>query len=169
MLTLDLYVSQLLFNLGSILPHTLVIFLASYLIWLVVLIVIFRSRAQTKKVLLQALLAVGFSYALNFIIGFFLFRERPFISLAIEPLIQVAHLGRSFPSDHAAVAATLAMIVFLHDKKSGMLLLVLALIVALSRVLAGVHFVSDVVVGSVVGIGVALLLHHWTRRTLFIF
>ena len=67
----------------------------------------------------------------------------------------------SFPSGHAARAAMLAVIaVALGPAWWAALLLAWAPLVALARVVMGVHYVSDVVVGAVCGVvcGVAVVM-----------
>jgi undecaprenyl-diphosphatase len=68
----------------------------------------------------------------------------------------------SFPSGHAARAMMLAVVMMgLGSIGLGFLLLVWALLVALSRVAMGVHYLSDVLAGMVLGLviaGVVLLL-----------
>lgn len=63
----------------------------------------------------------------------------------------------SFPSGHAASATAFATGVALEFPLAGALVAPLAAAVAYSRVHVGVHYVSDVAVGALVGIGVAVL------------
>lgn len=64
----------------------------------------------------------------------------------------------SFPSGHAARAMLIAVIALgLGPLWLGLLLLLWAPLVALARVAMGVHFLSDVVVGALVGILLALV------------
>jgi undecaprenyl-diphosphatase len=61
----------------------------------------------------------------------------------------------SFPSDHAAGAFALAVGIWLYDRTLGAALLVLATVLALSRVVAGTHYPGDVLAGAVLGAAVA--------------
>src|SRR5690606_12051881 len=71
------------------------------------------------------------------------------------------------PSDHAVLFFALAMCIFFTHRKLGVLLLLHALlIVGLPRVYIGVHFPSDVAVGAVVGIVMALPMLGLTRLIL---
>jgi undecaprenyl-diphosphatase len=64
----------------------------------------------------------------------------------------------SFPSGHAARAFLIAVVATaLGPAWAGILLWVWAPLVSLARVAMGVHYVSDVVAGAIVGILVALL------------
>ena len=68
----------------------------------------------------------------------------------------------SMPSDHAALAFALAMGVFLIHRKWGILVLLHAIVViCLPRAYLGMHYLTDLLVGAMVGISAAWL----TMRT----
>jgi len=104
-------------------------------------------------------------YYINKVIGFYFFRERPYISLGFENLLGEVHPDKSFPSDHTSLAWTMALMVFLYNKKYGVFLLAIALLVSISRILAGVHYISDILGGIVVGTIIALFVYWLTKRS----
>lgn len=59
----------------------------------------------------------------------------------------------SFPSGHAALSAALATIGYIYNKRFGVVLYICALLVGVSRIVAGVHFPFDIIAGYVLGIG----------------
>ena len=63
----------------------------------------------------------------------------------------------SFPSDHAAAAVAIAIVLFLTHRRLGAIALLVAGLVCLARVYVGAHYPGDVVAGAAVGIGVAWL------------
>jgi undecaprenyl-diphosphatase len=62
---------------------------------------------------------------------------------------------RSFPSIHTTVAFAGATVFW--GTPLGVFMLVCAIIVALSRVAVGVHFVSDIIVGALIGVTVTFM------------
>lgn len=83
---------------------------------------------------------------------------RPFEVYAnLKPFFVTAH-GDAFPSGHATFMGALAVGVFLQKKKLGLIFLLGAIIVAIARVLANVHWPVDVVAGFLFGALVAIIL-----------
>ncbi|MBI2050801.1 MAG: phosphatase PAP2 family protein [Parcubacteria group bacterium] len=151
--------SRALFEAGERLPESLVVFLASYLIWVMavlLLIALWRARTTRRAAILLAGSAL-LAYGANALIGFLIVRPRPFVSGEVaHALISTAHLGGSYPSDHAAIAWALGCAYALMKQKNAWLFLGMAFLVSVGRVLAGVHFVEDAAVGALVGLGAAL-------------
>jgi undecaprenyl-diphosphatase len=64
----------------------------------------------------------------------------------------------SFPSDHATGAYAIAFAILLRHRKAGVVALILATLVGVSRVALGTHYPTDVLGGAAVGALAALLL-----------
>lgn len=64
----------------------------------------------------------------------------------------------AFPSDHATAAYAIAFAILLRHRKAGSLALMLATLVAASRVALGTHYPTDVLGGAAVGAIAAALL-----------
>ncbi len=79
-------------------------------------------------------------------------RERPFDDGQGRALITMVWEGPSFPSAHAALAFALASMALIFDAGLyGPWLFIGAILVAWGRVAVGVHYVSDVIVGALLG------------------
>jgi len=65
----------------------------------------------------------------------------------------------SFPSGHSICAFAFAVSIGLFEPTLMYGLLFCALSVAISRIMLGLHFLSDVVVGSLIGAGLAYACH----------
>lgn len=78
-------------------------------------------------------------------------RPRPCITMHIEPL--VGHkTGESFPSRHTVSAFSIALAIFVIDPLLGYLALLIAIIVALTRILCGLHHISDVLFAIIISL-----------------
>lgn len=99
------------------------------------------------------------------IIAHFYFRERPVdLNILGEKEILFKRPDYSFPSDHAIFLFSIATGFYLAGYKQLALVLYLAaIIISLARVVVGVHFLGDVIVGAIIGIFIAWL--AWQFRT----
>ena len=135
--------------------NTLIIFAAKDLIFLIVLagIVIFlMAKTGAKKELLKVgIIAAPLAYLIAKVAGHFYNNPRPFISEHVIPLISHDN-SNGFPSDHTLLGVTVAAVIFTYNKKWGIILGVLALIVGYARVLAGVHHAVDIIGATVFAI-----------------
>ena len=140
----------------------LIVFLASWLIWAMAAVSLLsclhaaRAGASWDKhgwrTFVHAGIAVGVGLLCNRVIGLFYFRPRPFIShLGVHPLVSVTPYMQSFPSGHATAAFAIATAVAAAHPRLGRWMFVCATLVALGRVLAGVHYPADILAGAVVG------------------
>ncbi len=66
----------------------------------------------------------------------------------------------SFPSGHAITAFAVAISLGLFYPELQTCLLMMALLIAASRIILGMHFLSDVVAGTTIGIALGLLSFH---------
>lgn len=77
---------------------------------------------------------------------------RPYTKYGITPLINKDKIGESFPSRHTLSAFLITMTGFYVYFPVGIVLAVMSLIIAITRVVSGVHFTKDVIAGAVIGI-----------------
>jgi undecaprenyl-diphosphatase len=73
-------------------------------------------------------------------------------------------VNSSFPSSHAANAATIALVLGLRWPRLAPAFWLLASLVAYSRMYLNRHFLSDVLVGMALGVGLSLLTVRWLRE-----
>jgi undecaprenyl-diphosphatase len=92
----------------------------------------------------------------------FYFDPRPFVQGNFTPLLPHA-ADNGFPSDHTLLAAAIAFATFHFNKKLGLFLLLLAILVGVARILAGVHHVADIA-GSIIITGLVYFLAVYSIR-----
>jgi len=93
-------------------------------------------------------------------------RARPAVADSDWKALIATPSSESFPSGHASTAFAAAMAITVLAPRLRMPALVLAALVAASRVVLGVHYPSDVLVGALVGAAVGTAVALVTRRLL---
>jgi len=147
------------------------IFAAKYLIFVIVAIslsLFIRNRLAAINAFISSIIAL----AINYLISLIYFRPRPFVSHLVNLLISKPASDKSFPSDHTALAFALAFSIYFSlrqaqgklNKKLGIFLLVLALIVGLGRIYVGVHYPLDILGGILVGFLTAFLVKRVKKK-----
>lgn len=109
------------------------------------------GRRRRQFAVVQAFVAVMVANALVKLCNLLLFRARPFTDLEVN-LLFYRPTDSTLPSNPAAVAFAFAATVYLHERTWGLWMGLLAGLFGLARVMAGVHYPLDVVVGAGVGI-----------------
>ena len=84
-------------------------------------------------------------------------RPRPYTALGFTPLFPKDKPGQSMPSRHCFSAAAIAGAAWYVLPPLGLALAVLAVLIAVSRVVTGVHYVSDVLAGLAFGAVLAVV------------
>lgn len=142
----------------------LTVFFADYAIFGLLFTPLFLWLAKAKEIALHSILSAFSAWAIGQFIKDFFYLPRPFLTTGQTPVAGYFS-GGSFPSNHTAAAFAIAVSVALHHRRFGLVLLVLASLIGLSRILGGVHYPADVVGGVVIGSSVAILFDrlHPTR------
>jgi len=109
------------------------------------------NRRDKDKVL-KIILGTGISFAGCSLIRRLINRQRPYEKYNIEKLINKKKEGRSFPSRHVFSAALISTYVYFENKRSGILCFFVTMIIGIIRIISGVHYVSDVVAGYILGV-----------------
>ena len=134
-----------------------------------VLIVIlgFIYWSYDKKVGEKMGFTIFISLAFNSLLKLVIHRPRPFVAdSTIEPLRLDTAGGYSFPSGHTQTAATTFFRLHLNIKKRWLLIvaIVITILVAISRMYLGVHYLTDVLVGAALGITIAWIFGKYFDR-----
>ncbi|WP_353095196.1 phosphatase PAP2 family protein [Tissierella praeacuta] len=112
------------------------------------LILVFNRDVRFWRVLLTP----GVSFVLVSAFRNYTNFPRPYEVLDIVPIINKTTKGKSFPSRHVFSIFVIAMTLYYISIPTGIALMVIGIILAIIRVLGGVHFPRDVIVGAMTGI-----------------
>ncbi|MNY87479.1 putative undecaprenyl-diphosphatase YbjG [compost metagenome] len=122
------------------------IFIANDLLYCMILLFAWfwlRGNYDTKKQILKAFIFTSIAILISQCISHVYYHPRPFVMEVGRTLIYHAPNG-SFPSDHMLIFSTIAFsYLFSAQRKLGGFLLIMAWLVAWSRVYLGVHFPLD--------------------------
>jgi len=132
----------------------MIIFFASILIWLMFfgLIVLWVIDGKIKKeTVIHAIFSCLIAYAIGELTKTFFPTLRPFQFDGGMPQTLTIPSDGAFPSSHSAVGFALAVTILKHDRKVGILYLIMAGLVGVARIMAHVHYPIDIMVGAVIG------------------
>ncbi len=159
LINLELSVLNFIYGMHSPLLDRIMVFITRLgdkgLLWIMLALLLCLTK-KYRRAGITMLLAL----LINLIIGNItlkplIARVRPFeYTDAIELLIDIPR-DFSFPSGHTFASFASAYTMFLFYKKEGTILLIIAALIAFSRLYLYVHFPSDVLCGCLFGIGVA--------------
>jgi membrane-associated phospholipid phosphatase len=130
---------------NKILTFTVFLLYPLLLIWL---------SLKYRQYLLRAVLVPFVSFVLVTVVRRLINRARPYEAYGIPSAVYKSTTGKSFPSRHVFSIFIIA-VTFLYlgpDPMIGLALFAAGVILGIIRILIGVHYVSDVVVGAIVGI-----------------
>jgi undecaprenyl-diphosphatase len=126
---------------------TIAIGVAAFCLWLLA-----RPGGNPKWKLVSgsALGAAALGLLVNKIISAEWHRDRPFAHHSAH-VWGPRKTDASFPSDHASAAFGIAVAVALLDPLAGAFFIVLAVLIAVGRVVVGEHYPGDVIAGAAIG------------------
>ncbi len=93
-------------------------------------------------------------------------RLRPFVENQANVLISQSPLEPGLPSGHAVMAFTLALPVFLYNRRAGIWLIFIALVISAARIFVGVHYPTDILAGIMLSLFVVFFLNFF--REIFV-
>lgn len=141
------------------------------ILWIALGIVLLFFK-KTRPMGITVLVALLFDYLIiNITLKDLISRPRPFVvNDLIEPLVTNVSPYRSFPSGHSGGSFAAMFAVYRWaPKKIGIPALVLASLVALSRLYVGVHYPTDIIAGCIIGFICSVLAYgvvKWAMRKL---
>jgi len=135
-----------------------------YVMVLAFLVLVFAQPTLRRRLYLFAEAALAIMLSRGIIattIHFFYNHPRPFEVYGFAPLVGAS--GASFPSGHATWFFALAMTIWFANRKWGWWFFILATLMGIARIYAGVHWPLDILGGAAIGIASAWFV-HWLLR-----
>ena len=135
---------------------TLIVFFARYFIFFYLPLVVYAGMRKQKPALRHAvyeaawtgLVAITAASVISRLIG----RLRPFlVSTNIVSLIPPPSSVYALPSGHASVAFAVAIALAWADRRIGIIAFAMAILITSARVMAGVHYPTDILAGMMNG------------------
>lgn len=127
------------------------------IVWIFIALMLIISSPEKKQVGASLLIALIMCIVIgNLLIKNIVKRNRPFFHKNYKILIKQPW-DYSFPSGHTLSSFAAATVLFSINQTVGILSLVLAVLIALSRLYLRVHFFSDVLASMILGTGIGIL------------
>lgn len=143
--------------------NDIIIFLAKYLVFLIALsgVAYWLTLNRTKKMRLAASIIIGavLSAIAIKIAGKLYYDPRPFVTHNVKPLVSHS-ADNGFPSEHATFSMLIAAVLYFYNRKLGVALFALTILVGLGRIWARVHSPIDILAGIAFG-GLAAAISYW--------
>lgn len=115
-------------------------------------LMLFVLAAVKSPNLLKAIIVPAVSFVLVSLLRYFLNFPRPYEKIeGLTPLYEKKTKGKSFPSRHTFSAFCIATTTLYFNENLGLFVFLVAAILGVCRVLSGVHYIRDVVVGAIIG------------------
>ncbi len=135
--------------------NLIAIICAKYLFVLPVIILLIyfflQPRFTQKRLALLSAVSLALTGIGIFILHHLYYNPRPFVVGNFKPLIDhVADNG--FPSEHATFTALIASVIFVFNRKLGLFLFFISIIVSIARVYTGLHHIVDIIAGVALAI-----------------
>ena len=112
----------------------------------------------TRRFAFMLFFSIALAHVVSQILKPIIGRPRPFVTYPGRPLLIHTPGGYSCPSGHSASSFAAATILCLADRHLGLAAVILAFAIAFSRIFLFVHYPSDTLFGSILGVLSALLI-----------
>ena len=133
-----------------------------------------NDKSKYKLIIISLIIALALNFLItNFLIktvlvDFIGIRERPYLAYNFINAIGSKSISSSFPSSHMSTLVALAgVLAYFYRKRNFQIFLgIFIFLMAFSRIHNGMHYLSDVLAGVVLGIAYCFVAVYLSRRLL---
>lgn len=137
-------------------------------LWIAVAVLMLFFRKTRKCGIMLGLVLVAGLVVGNLGLKNLIARERPYVqnpkmleNLLIKPLSSY-----SCPSGHTMSSVECATVIFMFDKRYGIPAVIIAALIGFSRMYLYVHFLTDVLLGALIGVALGMLIYFIYQKFL---
>jgi undecaprenyl-diphosphatase len=134
------------------------------LIWLGIAILLLISREYRKVGLMMVLSLMLVTILGEGIIKHLVRRTRPCVDMPTMKMLIKRPISYSFPSGHTSASFAAVGIITSNLKKYAPYAILLAVLIAFSRLYLFVHYPSDVIAGVILGLGCAKIVNSIAKK-----
>lgn len=125
--------------------------ISAYVFFIIYFLAVLYLLIFDYNKLIRVLLVPAFTVLLNIFLRKVFKAKRPFDELNINKMIE--HKSNySFPSNHCVCSMIISVSIIYINIKLGFIMIILTIFTALSRIMTGLHYPSDVVAGLIIGL-----------------
>lgn len=147
------FFDSIIFFLGDILPYVVVLATIIFLLFHHEILQSKNPFAELKqkwKEITIVFFAGGLAWCISGLLKVLIQSPRPFVEFSqVHTLFP--ETGYGFPSGHATFYMALAFAMYFSHKKTGYVMMILAFLIGIARIFAGVHFPLDILGGWALG------------------
>lgn len=137
----------------------------SGIIWIVISIILMLNKKYRKIGFIMAAALILAAFMGEVVLKNLVKRPRPCTAMPFVDMLINRPTSYSFPSGHTASSFTAATVLLINWRRAGICALVLASIIAFSRLYLFVHYPSDVLAGAILGVSCGLVVNYLYKKT----
>lgn len=119
----------------------------------------FGVNLVVKGVVILAI-PLGIAIVISESISAIYVRQRPFVADSRVHLLVPHSADGGMPSHHIVFMVALVATVYYYDRRTATFFALLTLITGVARVVAGIHYPTDILAGALIGAGIVYLYHR---------
>lgn len=113
-----------------------------------------------KKGVVILAIPLGIAIVVSETISAIYVRQRPFVADSKVHLLVPHAADGGMPSHHIVFMAAAVASIYYYDRRAATFFAVLTLITGVARVVAGIHYPTDILVGALIGVGIVYVYHR---------